>query len=478
MKLEIHRIDEFIYEISPDSHKQMRVPARFFADPKQLQLIQNDDSLNQLINVATLPGIVNYSLAMPDIHQGYGFPIGGVAAFDVENGIISPGGVGYDINCGIRLNITNWKRKEIQKYVKEIVNEIYSNVPLGTGKGALIKLNKKEFENLLYEGANWTLRNGFATETDIECIEDNGCLPVETLSTVSQRAFERGIIEIGSLGSGNHFIEIGYVNTIFEPEIAEKLGLFKDQIVIWIHTGSRGFGHQICADYVKDFQSVSKKYGIELVDRGLACAPFASNEGKNYYNAMNAAANFAFVNRQLIANKIKEIFLRFTKKIKPLHFQLLYDLAHNIAKIEKHKIGKKKRTLIVHRKGATRAFPSFSIKGIYSSVGQPVLVPGSMGTSSYVLVAQPNALDLSFGSSCHGAGRTMSRSQAKKEINSKALLEELESSGIIIKTPSVSSLSEEAPNAYKDVETVVNVVNNLAITKAVAKIKPLAVIKG
>jgi tRNA-splicing ligase RtcB len=476
--MEINKIDEFIYEISPESNKLMKVPARFFADPKQISLIQNDDSLKQLVNVATLPGIVGFSLAMPDIHQGYGFPIGGVAAFDVEDGIISPGGVGYDINCGIRLNITNWKKKEIQKHLKEIVNEIYSIIPLGTGKGALIKLSKKEFEKLLFEGANWALENGFATESDIECIEDKGKLPVDNLAGISERAFERGITEIGSLGSGNHFIEIGYVSNIFEPEIAEKLGLFKDQVVIWIHTGSRGFGHQICADYVKDFQSASKKYGIELVDRGLACAPFSSNEGKSYYNAMNAAANFAFVNRQLIANKIKEIFLRFTKKIKPLHFALLYDLAHNIAKIEKHKVGNKKSTLIVHRKGATRAFPSTSLKGIYASIGQPVLVPGSMGTSSYVLIAQPNSLNLSFGSSCHGAGRTMSRSKAKKEINSKTLLGELESQGIIVKTPSISSLSEEAPTAYKDVETVVNVVNNLSITKPVAKVKPLAVIKG
>jgi len=268
--MEINKIDEFIYEISPESNKLMKVPARFFADPKQIPLIQNDDSLKQLVNVATLPGIVGFSLAMPDIHQGYGFPIGGVAAFEVEDGIISPGGVGYDINCGIRLNITNWKKKEIQKHLKEIVNEIYSIIPLGTGKGALIKLSKKEFEKLLFEGANWALENGFATESDIECIEDKGKLPVDNLAGISERAFERGITEIGSLGSGNHFIEIGYVSNIFEPEIAEKLGLFKDQVVIWIHTGSRGFGHQICADYVKDFQSASKKYGIELVDRGLA----------------------------------------------------------------------------------------------------------------------------------------------------------------------------------------------------------------
>ncbi len=478
MSIEITKIDEFIYEISQEFYNKMNVPARFFADSNQIELLQRDESLKQLVNVATLPGIIGFSLAMPDIHQGYGFPIGGVAAFDAESGIISPGGVGYDINCGIRLNTTNWNKKEVQKYLKEIVNGIYSNIPLGTGKGCLIKLSNKEFESLLFEGVHWALKHGYATERDIKCIEDNGSLTVENLSDISERAFERGITEIGSLGSGNHFIEIGYVAKIFEPEVANELELFKDQVVIWIHTGSRGFGHQICSDFIKDFQSVSKKYGIELVDRGLACVPFSSKEGKSYFNAMNAAANFAFVNRQLIANKIKDILQRFAKKIKPLKFELLYDLAHNIAKLEKHKIGNKLKTLVVHRKGATRAFPATHFKGFYSQIGQPVLVPGSMGTVSYVLVAQKNALSLSFGSSCHGAGRVMSRSQAKKNINSKELLSQLESKGIIVKTPSLSNLSEEAPEAYKDVETVVNVVNSLSITKAIAKIKPLVVIKG
>lgn len=478
MSIEIKKIDDFIYEIPQDYFQKMNVPALFFAESNQIELLQRDECLKQLVNVATLPGIVGFSLAMPDMHQGYGFPIGGVAAFDTETGIISPGGVGYDINCGIRLNTTNWSKKEVLKYLKGIVNEIYSNIPLGTGKGSLIKLSNKEFESLLFEGLQWALRNDFATERDVECIEDKGCLPVENLSNISEKAFERGITEIGSLGSGNHFIEIGFVAKIFDPEITQTLGLFQNQVVIWLHTGSRGFGHQICSDFVKDFQSASKKYGIELVDRGLACAPFSSKEGKNYYNAMNAAANFASVNRQLIANKIKEIFQRFENKIKPLKFELLYDLAHNIAKLEKHKIGKKSKTLIVHRKGATRAFPATHFKGFYSQIGQPVLVPGSMGTASYVLIAQENALSLSFASSCHGAGRVMSRSQAKKDINSKELLSELESKGILIKTPSLSSLSEEAPEAYKDVETVVNVVNNLSIAKPIAKIKPLAVIKG
>lgn len=476
--MEINRIDEFIYEIPLDANKKMNVPARFFADPKQLDIISKDESLKQLVNVATLPGIIGYSLAMPDIHQGYGFPIGGVAAFDTDDGIISPGGVGYDINCGIRLNITNWNRNEIAKFLKNIVEDIYNSIPLGTGKGSLLKLTKRQFEQLVVNGIDWAIENGYATEKDKYHIEDQGQLPVIDLSGVSEKAIERGNSEIGSLGSGNHFIEIGYVSTIYDEDVANKLGLFKNQIVIWIHTGSRGYGHQICSDFVRDYQSVSKKYGIELVDRGLACAPFNSKEGQMYYNAMNSAANFAFVNRQIIAQKIEEVFQTYSRKIKPLKFELLYDLAHNIAKVEKHTVQGKNKKLVVHRKGATRCLPRDKVSGPFSSIGQPVLVPGSMGTASYVLLGDAYALNLSFGSSCHGAGRILSRSQAKREINSKELKENLEKQGIIIKTPSMSSLSEEAPQAYKDVETVVTVVQNLRIAKVISKLKPLAVIKG
>jgi tRNA-splicing ligase RtcB len=476
--MEIKQVDDFIYELPVSNSNLMRVPARFFAAPTQLKLLENDDSLKQLINVATLPGIVGYSLAMPDIHQGYGFPIGGVAAFDVDNGIISPGGVGYDINCGIRLNVTNWNRNEIKEIISSIANDIYNSIPIGTGKGSLLRLSKKEFEKLVTQGVDWAVENGYATELDKEHFEDKGKLPVQSLSGVSDKALERGLSEIGSLGSGNHFIEIGYVSDIYDEEIAEKLGIFPNQVVIWIHTGSRGYGHQICSDYARDYQQVARKYGIELVDRGLACAPFSSKEGQEYYNSMNSAANFAFVNRQLLAHKVKEIFLSYSKKVKPLKFDLLYDLAHNIAKVETHVVDGKKKKLVVHRKGATRSFPSKKIKGVFASIGQPVLVPGSMGTSSYILIAREKALDLSFGSSCHGAGRILSRSQAKKQISSKELKESLESRGIIVKAQSMSSLSEEAPEAYKDVETVVSVVNNLEITKAVAKTKPLVVIKG
>ncbi|MFN3781392.1 MAG: RtcB family protein, partial [Candidatus Kapaibacteriota bacterium] len=401
--MEIKKVDDFIYEIPLDVNKKMKVPARFFADPKQINIITNDDSLKQLVNVASLPGIVGYSLAMPDIHQGYGFPIGGVAAFDVDNGIISPGGVGYDINCGIRLNTTNWNRKEVNKFLKNIVEDIYNSIPLGTGKGSLLKLTKKQFEQLVVDGIDWAIENGYATEKDKYHIEDLGKLPVNDLSGVSDRAIERGNPEIGSLGSGNHFIEIGYVSNVYDEDAANQLGLFKNQIAIWIHTGSRGYGHQICTDFVRDYQNVSKKYGIELVDRGLACAPFSSKEGQMYYNAMNSAANFAFVNRQLIARRIEEVLQNYSRKIKPLKFELLYDLAHNIAKVEKHTVEGKSKKLIVHRKGATRCLPRNKVLGPFSSLGQIVLVPGSMGTASYVLLGDTNALNLSFGSSCHGA---------------------------------------------------------------------------
>lgn len=476
--MEIKQIDEFIYEIPKDTNNLMQVPARFFADVKQLQLLKQDNSLTQLINVATLPGIVEYSLAMPDIHQGYGFPIGGVAAFDVNEGIISPGGVGYDINCGIRLNVTNWDKNQISKALQNIAHEIYSSIPLGTGKGSLIKIEKKEFEKLVVEGIDWALKNGFAIEEDKECIEDMGKLPVSNLSGVSTKSMERGWSEIGSLGSGNHFIEIGFISDIFDKDIADNFGLFKDQVVVWIHTGSRGYGHQICTDFARDYQTVSKKYGIHLLDRGLACAPFSSKEGQDYFNSMNSAANFAFVNRQLISFKIKEVFLKNSKKIGSLRFDLLYDLAHNIAKVENHTINGKKKRLVVHRKGATRSLPSNKLKGKYSSIGQPVLVPGSMGTSSFILVGKDKSLNLSFGSSCHGAGRLMSRTQAKNEINPISLKEQLEKKGIVIKTPSIGSIAEEAPNAYKDVDTVVNIVANLNIATPVARSKPLVVIKG
>lgn len=475
--MKINQIDEFTYEIPQDFHPKMRVPARFYSNEIQIKELTKDSSLNQLINVATLPGIVKYSLAMPDIHQGYGFPIGGVAAFDIKNGIISPGGVGYDINCGIRVVTTNLFRKEIKDFLPQIIKDIYKQIPIGTGKGSIIDLTRKQFSELVLRGVEWALDNGYATNDDLLAIEDKGSLPINDLSPISEQAWKRGLEEIGSLGSGNHFIEVAYVDKIFDSSFAEKFNLYKDTIVIWIHTGSRGFGHQICSDFVVKFQKVAKDYGIELVDRGLACAPFNSKEGQSYFQAMNAAANFAFVNRQLLSSKISEIFNSYRKKIPPVKFTLLYDVAHNIAKIETYKVGSQKRKLIVHRKGAIRAFTT-NLSPRYLETGQPVLVPGSMGSFSYILSALPKAEQETFGSCCHGAGRRMSRSQAKKTIDSKELKKDLENRGIIIQTSSLSSLSEEAPEAYKNVTEVVEIVSKAGLAKLVARTKPIGVIKG
>lgn len=478
MDIPIVQTGDFIFEIPKDYSKKMKVPARFYAHPSQINLLKNDGTINQLINTTTLPGIVKFALAMPDMHQGYGFPIGGVAAFDSEQGIISPGGVGYDINCGIRLATTNWHIENTRKYLPEIINKLYKEIPVGAGKGSIIKVTKTEFEKIITKGIEWAITKEFAFETDQEHIEDKGRLPVDTLSGISERAIERGISEIGSLGSGNHFVEIGYIDEIYDTGIAEKLNLFNGQVVIWVHTGSRGFGHQICADFVKQFQVASKKYGIELPDRGLACVPFQSKEGQDYFNSMNAAANFAFVNRQLITFKIQEILNYFTKKIKPLKLNLLYDVAHNIAKLETHTIDNRKKKLVVHRKGATRAFPSSVIHGNFASIGQPVLVPGSMGTASYLLIAKSKSMELAFGSCCHGAGRLLSRSQAKKKISGNELRASLSKKGIYVEAKSINDLAEESPEAYKDIHQIVNIVASLDIAQPVVRTKPLGVIKG
>lgn len=478
MDLPIIQIDDFTFEVPKDYSKTMRVPARFYTHPSQINLLKNDGTINQLINTTTLPGIVKFALAMPDMHQGYGFPIGGVVAFDSEYGVISPGGVGYDINCGIRLATTNWDVKSITKYLPEIINKLHREIPVGTGKGSLFRTTRAEFDKIITKGIKWAVEKEFARERDQDHIEDGGVLPVNNLSGISERAIERGISEIGSLGSGNHFVEIGYIDKIYESEVAKELNLFNGQVVVWVHTGSRGFGHQICADFVKQFQLDSKKYAIELPDRGLACVPFQSKEGQDYFNSMNAAANFAFVNRQLITFKIQETLNNFAKKIKPLKFDLLYDVAHNIAKLETHTIENRKKKLVVHRKGATRAFPSSILSGYFSSIGQPVLVPGSMGTASYLLIAKPKSMELSFGSCCHGAGRLLSRSQAKKKISGNELKTLLLRKGIFIETKNINDLAEESPEAYKDIHQVVNVVATLDIAQPVARAKPLGVIKG
>jgi len=475
------QINKYLYEIPKTFRADMRVPARFYADPELLKAIQGDRSLEQLVNTATLPGIVKYALAMPDIHQGYGFPIGGVVATQLPDGIISPGGVGYDINCGVRLLATQLEKEEITPYLDDLASALYANCPSGVGKGGHIKLQPGELDVLVEKGANWALKRGYATESDLERTEENGCLEGADSGKVSDRAKNRGKNQVGTLGGGNHFIEIDTVDRIYDEPAAQQMGIFPSQITVQIHCGSRGFGHQICSDYVKRLQKAIHQYGLTLPDRELVCAPLSSPEGKDYLAAMKAAANYAFANRQVLTYHIRRSFEQvLAGKIKNHHLYQIYDIAHNIAKIEEHEVDGRRIKVCVHRKGATRAFGPGSpvLPGIYRDIGQPVLVPGSMGTASWVLVGTKEAMTQTFGSICHGAGRVMSRSKAKKIVRGTKLREELEKKGIHVRAGSMPGLAEEAPMAYKDVDRVIEVVHGAGIAKKVARLIPLAVIKG
>jgi tRNA-splicing ligase RtcB len=475
------RIDKYLYEIPQSYREDMRVPARFYADPVLLENMLGDKSLEQLVNTATLPGIVNYALAMPDIHQGYGFPIGGVVATELPDGVISPGGVGYDINCGVRLLATHLRREEVTPYLDDLATMLYHNCPSGVGKGGSIKLKPGELERLVETGARWALKRGFATEADLERTEENGCIEGADASKVSERAKKRGKGQVGTLGAGNHFIEVDVVDEVFDKTAAQRTGLFPGQIAVQIHCGSRGFGHQICSDYVNRFQKVIHQYGIKLPDRELVCAPLSSPEGQDYLAAMKAAANYAFANRQVLVHHIRRSFEEvLAGRVKNHHVYQVYDIAHNMAKIEEHESDGRKVKVCVHRKGATRAFGPGSpvLPGVYRDIGQPVLVPGSMGTASWVLLGTAGSMTQTFGSTCHGAGRMMSRSKAKKTVWGAELREELEAGGIHVRAGSMSGLAEEAPVAYKDVDRVVEVVHGAGIAKKVARLIPIAVIKG
>ncbi len=475
------QINKYLYEIPKTFRADMRVPARFYADPELLKAIQGDRSLEQLVNTATLPGIVKYALAMPDIHQGYGFPIGGVVATQLPDGIISPGGVGYDINCGVRLLATQMEKEEVTPYLDDLASALYANCPSGVGKGGHIKLQPGELDVLVEKGANWALKRGYATESDLEHTEENGCLEGADSGKVSDRAKIRGKNQVGTLGAGNHFIEIDTVDRIYDEPAAQQMGIFPSQITVQIHCGSRGFGHQICSDYVKRFQKAIHQYGITLPDRELVCAPLSSPEGKDYLAAMKAAANYAFANRQVLTYLIRRSFEQvLAGKVKNHHLYQIYDIAHNMAKIEEHEVDGRRIKVCVHRKGATRAFGPGSpvLPGIYRDIGQPVLVPGSMGTASWVLVGTKESMTQTFGSICHGAGRVMSRSKAKKIVRGTKLREELEKKGIHVRAGSMPGLAEEAPMAYKDVDRVIQVVHGAGIAKKVARLIPLAVIKG
>lgn len=464
---DLTKIHDWLWEVPKDFRPDMKVPARVYASEKMLDEVFRDRSLEQLVNVATLPGIQKYALAMPDIHEGYGFPVGGVAAFDAESGIISPGGIGYDINCGVRLLRSEKTFSEIQPHLEELGRTIYATVPSGVGKGGRLVLKGRELDEVLEGGARRVVEMGYGEAEDLKHLESEGVLENADASLVSEVAKSRGRDQLGTMGAGNHFVEAEAVETVFDEEESKRLGVFKDQVVILIHTGSRGLGHQIATDYIRTMMKAMPKYGISLPDRELACAPFNSPEGQNYFHAMAAGANFAWANRQLITWEVRKAWENVLGK-EGGELEIIYDVAHNIAKLEKYILNDgKEHELVIHRKGATRSFP-----------GQPVLIPGSMGTGSYLLVGQEAAMKESFGSTCHGAGRRMSRTQAKREIHGQELKQKLNERGIVINAGSLFGLAEEAPTAYKDVDEVVEVVHQAGIARKVARFRPLAVIKG
>lgn len=456
--------------------RDMRVPARIYIRKDMLEKILDELSVEQLINVSTLPGLERCAMAMPDIHQGYGFPIGGVAAMRADDGVISPGGVGYDINCGVRLLASHLKLDDLRDSLEGLAHQMQRSVPSGVGRGGHLKLDRREMDEVLNKGVKWALKKGYARQEDLEMIEENGCYDHADSSLISERAKSRGADQLGTLGAGNHFLEIQEVTDIFDEEIATSYSLFQGQVTVMIHTGSRGLGHQVCTDYVRLMNAVMSKYDIHLPDRELACVPFASEEGQQYYHAMAAAANFAWTNRQLITHQVREAWVHELRDPKKAELTLVYDVAHNMAKLETHHGVE----YVVHRKGATRAFGpgSKEIPKEYQKVGQPVLIPGSMGTASYVLAGTREGMEETFGSCCHGAGRQMSRMRAKKTMDYNTLRRELEAKGIIIKAGSAREVLEEAPEAYKDVDAVVEVCHQVGIGKKVARMRPVAVIKG
>lgn len=476
-KKDLIKINDYLWEIPKEFRADMRVPARVYVSEKMLEEIFRDRSLNQLINVATLPGIVSYSLAMPDIHEGYGFPIGGVAAIKADEGVISPGGVGYDINCGMRLLLSSYSEDELKPYLNRLADEIAISVPSGLGRGHKKSLGHNDLDKILNYGARQLVENGYGDPEDLEYCEAGGSLEMANARAVSSRAKNRGGDQVGTLGSGNHFLEIQKVAEIFNPEVAEKFGLFLNQVVVMIHTGSRGLGHQVATDYIQIMMRTMPNYQINLPDRELACAPFKSEEGQNYFQAMAAAANFAWANRQMISFFVRQAWEKVLGKRDKL--RILYDVAHNIAKLEQYEIDGKKQTLIVHRKGSTRAFPAHhpEIPAKYQAIGQPVLIPGSMGTASYVLIGTEKSEE-SWHSTCHGAGRQMSRASAIKNLSAQEIINQLKGRGILVKCDSLKGLAEEAPQAYKDIDEVINVVDKSGLSLKVAKLVPLAVIKG
>ena len=481
--LKVRKIGDREFRIDADSSRGMKVPVSIYANDSLVSKMVTDRTIDQAANVATLPGVKKHVVVLPDGHEGYGFPVGGVAATDVEDGVISPGGVGYDINCGVRLLRTNLTESDVRPRLKDLVNDLFKSIPSGVGSEGAVRLTKSELDELLVEGVGWAVRHGYGTNHDAEVCEESGTMKGADPGSVSDTARKRGAPQLGSLGSGNHFLELQKVDRIFDERAAKAMGIEKEgQLTVLVHCGSRGFGHQICTDYLRVSESALRKYNIMLPDRELACVPNNSKEGEGYRKAMFSALNFAWANRQMITHWTRKTFERFFGMSEDgLKMDLVYDVSHNIAKVERHKIdGEGTREVVVHRKGATRAFPSGmeQVPGKYRGLGQPVIIPGSMGTASWILLGGRNSLDLSFGSTAHGAGRTMSRSAAKRSYTPEGVRGNLESKGIYLKALTKDGMVEETPEAYKDVDAVADVSDSLGIATKVVRLVFIGVIKG
>ena len=472
----LRKITPYKWELAKDYKKGMRVPAYFYINRKLMEILERD-AVEQAANVATLPGIQLASLVMPDVHVGYGFPIGGVAAFDVEEGIVSPGGVGFDINCGVRLLRSDLKEEDVRPKIKELIDELFVAVPSGVGSEGRLRVTNAELDEIFVKGAKWAVENGFGSKKDLEHCEEGGSLKGGRGDVVSKKARDRGRPQLGTLGSGNHFLEVQVVEEIYNQEAAKRMGLEKGMVTVMIHCGSRGLGHQVCTDFLEVLNRAVRKYNISLPDRQLACAPISSKEGQDYFAGMAASANYAWANRQIITHWVRETFEKF---FGASNMDLIYDVAHNIAKFEEHKLDGERIKVCVHRKGATRAFGKGSkeLPADYIDIGQPVLIPGSMGTPSYVLLGTQKAMEETYGSTCHGSGRVMSRARAKRKLRGDAVKNSLAKRGIYVRATHGAILAEEAPEAYKLSDVVVDVVHNAGISTLVAKLRPLGVAKG
>jgi len=482
MVVPLKEIERYVWEIPKTYRPGMRVPARVFADGVLLEKMKGDLTLEQAANVAHLPGIYKYSIVLPDGHQGYGFPIGGVAAFDADEGVISPGGVGYDINCGVRILRTNLYIDDVKPKIALLADTLFRLIPSGLGSRSSLRLTNVELDRVLEEGVRWAVEKGYGWDEDPDFIEEHGGMEGADASRVSARAKNRGRDQLGTLGSGNHFLEVQYVDKIYNPDVAKVLGIEREgQVTVMIHTGSRGLGHQVCSDYLKMMEVAVRRYGIRLPDRELVCVPAKCREAEEYFSAMKAAANFAWTNRQLITHWVRVAFEKvFKTSAEDLGMHIIYDVAHNIAKLEEHYVDGKRVRVFVHRKGATRAFPRGHplIPSKYRAIGQPVLIPGSMGTASYILVGTKKAMEVTFGSAPHGAGRMLSRARAIRQYRGSAVKAALERQGILVRAASIRVVAEEAPSAYKDVDRVAMVADAVGIARRIVRLKPIAVVKG